>query len=118
MLYGVWSKVNEGKDTIILMNHHDVVDVYDYGNLIPFAYQPDLLKSKLKERNLPEEVQGDLEYMLLINSEPHQREKADTGILFEGSVVKIQGRDGSSPPLPCTSCTAFAPFCICSNIIS
>lgn len=155
----VWGLVKgESKDTIILMNHHDVVDVYDYGNLIPFAYQPDQLKSKLKELNLPEEVQGDLEsdewifgrgtcdmkagsaiqlallkqyscmknfkgnllfisvpdeealsagmrsgvsllktikdqfdleYKLLINSEPHQREKADTGILFEGSVGKI-----------------------------
>ncbi|SHI51822.1 M20/M25/M40 family metallo-hydrolase [Lutispora thermophila] len=156
-----WALVKgTGKDTIILINHYDVVDVEDFKTLKSCAFSPKelerelllikkdlpqdaredldsgdyifgrgtadmkggaaiqlaLLKRYAKMKNLkgnmlylsvPDEEnlsagmrsavglidelrqKFDLEYMLMINSEPHQRVKKDTGIISEGSVGKI-----------------------------
>lgn len=154
----VWALLKrDSDDTIILLNHHDVVDSYDYGEIKSFAYEPDTLRDKLKVFNLPQDVIRDissgewifgrgsadmkagiviqlavldklsrdknfngnilflsvpdeealshgmrectklllklktkysLNYKLLINSEPHEREKEDEYIVYEGSVGK------------------------------
>jgi len=154
----VWALIKgESEDTIILLNHHDVVDSCDYGEIKNLAYEPDALKDKLKELNLSQDVEKDihsgkwifgrgaadmkagmviqlavldklskcesfkgnilflsapdeeslshgmrestkllvelknrysLNYKLLINSEPHEREKRDEYIVHEGSVGK------------------------------
>lgn len=149
-----------GKDTIILINHYDVVDVEDFKTLKSYAFSPKELERELLsiKKDLSEEAREDLdsgdyifgrgtadmkagaaiqlallkrytklknlngnilylsvpdeenlsagmrgalelldqlkqrfglEYMLTINSEPHQRVKKDTGIISEGSVGKI-----------------------------
>jgi arginine utilization protein RocB len=58
----VWGLVKgKGKETIILLNHHDVVDSNDYGNLQKYAYQPDALKAELKTIPQPDDVTKDLE---------------------------------------------------------
>lgn len=58
----IWGLVKgEGDDTVILMHHHDVVDSFDYGNLINYANKPDQLKEKLKELALDESSEVDLE---------------------------------------------------------
>jgi len=58
----IWGLLKgEGDDTIILMHHHDVVDSFDYGNLIGFSNKPDQLKEKLKELSLDEAIEKDLE---------------------------------------------------------
>ncbi|WP_066502256.1 M20/M25/M40 family metallo-hydrolase [Abyssisolibacter fermentans] len=155
----IWGLVKgDGEDTVILINHHDVVDSLDYGVLAKYAYDIEEIKEKLKDIDISREVRDDLEsddwifgrgtcdmkaggaiqldllkeysklkdfkgnllyisvpdeenlslgmregiklliklknefnlnYSLLINSEPHQRQKNDTGILYEGSVGKI-----------------------------
>ncbi|WDV45328.1 M20/M25/M40 family metallo-hydrolase [Clostridiaceae bacterium M8S5] len=155
----VWGLVKgTSNDTIILINHHDVVDSLDYGVFSEYAYNVDKIKQKLKEINVSQEVRVDLEndkwifgrgtcdmkagialqlyileqyskikefkgnilflsvpdeenlslgmrdgvrllnklkdkygleYKLLINSEPHQRQIENQGVLYEGSVGKI-----------------------------
>ncbi|MTI47444.1 MAG: M20/M25/M40 family metallo-hydrolase [Firmicutes bacterium] len=58
----VWSLVKgEGKDTVILLHHHDAVDADDYRQLSKFAYDPDALSNELKKLSLSEEVRKDLE---------------------------------------------------------
>ena len=58
----VWGLLKgEGSETVILLNHHDVVDSLDYGGLQSLAYEPDLLKEALKKQKLPKEVRDDLE---------------------------------------------------------
>ncbi len=155
----VWGLVKgKGEKTIVLMHHHDVVDVFDYGKLARYAYKPNELERALKKKDLSLESKKDLEsgewifgrgsadmkgggaiqmaliekysnlksfngnllflslpdeeclsagmreginlleelknrfnlqYALLINSEPHEREEKDTGVVHEGSVGKI-----------------------------
>lgn len=155
----IWGLVKgESDDTVILMHHHDVVDSFDYGNLIGFSNKPDQLKEKLKELSLDESIEKDLEgddwifgrgscdmkagaaiqmfllqkyseledfkgnvmllsvpdeesisigmrksigllvelrdkfnlnYKIMIDSEPHSREDESVGEVFEGSVGKI-----------------------------
>ncbi|MBN2899705.1 MAG: M20/M25/M40 family metallo-hydrolase [Clostridia bacterium] len=155
----IWGLVKgEGDDTVILMHHHDVVDSFDYGNLIGFSNKPEQLKEKLKELSLDEAIERDLEgdewifgrgscdmkagaaiqmyllqrysemeefngnvmllsvpdeesisigmrksvgllvdlkkkfnlnYRIMIDSEPHAREEESVGEIFEGSVGKI-----------------------------
>lgn len=58
----IWGLVKgEGDETVILMHHHDVVDSFDYGNLIGFSNKPEQLKEKLKELSLDENIEKDLE---------------------------------------------------------
>jgi len=57
----VWSWVaGSGSDTVVLLNHHDVVDSLDYGNLQNYAYSPKELKKQLSNLNLSNEVRDDL----------------------------------------------------------
>ena len=57
----VWSLVKgTGRDTIVLLNHHDVVDSDDYGAFQKYAYNPELLKEELKTISHTEDVTDDL----------------------------------------------------------
>ncbi|SHK18588.1 M20/M25/M40 family metallo-hydrolase [Paramaledivibacter caminithermalis] len=155
----VWALLKgNGKRTVILLHHHDVVDALDYGSLMEYAYSPDLLKEKLHLLGISKDVKSDLDsgewifgrgtadmkagaaiqltllkqyskikdfngnilllsvpdeealssgmregvnllvelkhqyeldYTIIINSEPHEREKSNIGALYEGSVGKI-----------------------------
>lgn len=58
----VWGLLKgKGSETVILLNHHDVVDSLDYGSLQSLAYKPDQLKAALKKQNLPKEIKNDLD---------------------------------------------------------
>jgi len=58
----VWGLIKgKGRKTVILLNHHDVVDSYDYQNLRDYAYQPDILSKMLKDVELESDVVEDLE---------------------------------------------------------
>jgi len=58
----VWALVKgKGKQTVILMHHHDAVDASDYGKLSKYAYQPAELLEALKNMELADEVRADLE---------------------------------------------------------
>lgn len=58
----VWGLLKgEGEGTVILLNHHDVVDCLDYGSLQSLAFNPEQLKAALKKQNLSHEVKCDLE---------------------------------------------------------
>ena len=157
----IWAMVKgQGDNTIVFMNHYDVVDIEDFKTLADYAYSPLELEQqlfKIKE-DLHKEAKEDLEsgdyifgrgtadmkagaaiqmallkrysqiegfkgnilfisvpdeenisagmrsaillmdelkkkhdlnYIITINSEPHQRTKKDTGVFSEGSVGKI-----------------------------
>jgi len=57
----VWALVKGiGIKTVVLINHHDAVDSYDYQTLRKFAYHPDLLKDMLRTTKTTKEVQDDL----------------------------------------------------------
>lgn len=49
-----------GPKTVILLNHHDVVDSFDYGLLSDTAYYPDKLKKELKKLDFNESIMSDL----------------------------------------------------------
>ncbi|MGV8980421.1 M20/M25/M40 family metallo-hydrolase [Clostridium sp.] len=49
-----------GRKTVILLNHHDVVDTYDYQTLRKYAYHPTLLREMLKTVELEKDVKDDL----------------------------------------------------------
>lgn len=58
----VWGLLKgKGKKTIVLLNHHDVVDTNDYGNLQHLAYIPSQLKEAMKTQKLSNEVMQDLQ---------------------------------------------------------
>ncbi len=52
----------EGKDTILMVHHYDVVDVEDFGNLKNLAFSPDELEEELKKGKvkISEDAQKDL----------------------------------------------------------
>lgn len=57
----VWGLVKGvGRKTVILLNHHDVVDAYDYQILKTYAYHPALLGEMLKNVDLEKDVEEDL----------------------------------------------------------
>ena len=57
----VWGLVKgNGRKTVILLNHHDVVDSHDYQTLKKYAYQPLILKDMLKNVELSKDVEDDL----------------------------------------------------------
>ncbi|GAB4273536.1 MAG: M20/M25/M40 family metallo-hydrolase [Candidatus Rifleibacteriota bacterium] len=57
----VWALVKgEGDKTVILMHHHDAVDIEDYGKLRHLALRPDELKEELKKRKVSDDVRADL----------------------------------------------------------
>lgn len=154
----VWALIKgSGNKTVILLNHHDTVDVNDYKNLKDIAHDTDKIINALKTLNLSQEItqdivskdwifgrgtadmkgglsiqlkviedlsnsqfekcnilflsvpdeetlstgmrdsgilmkqlqqKYDLEYSLIINSEPHTRNNDNIPVIYEGSVGK------------------------------
>ena len=155
----IWALIKgNGANTIILLNHHDIVNPFDYGTLAENAFNPKKLMKMLSELKLPEEARDDLDsgdwifgrgtadmksgaaiqmalieeysrkrnfdgnllfisvpgeefmslgminsvgliarlkekfnlgYQILIDSEPHQREKDCNGVIYEGTAGKL-----------------------------
>jgi len=57
----VWGLIKgRGRKTVILLNHHDVVDSDDYQNLREYAYRPEILAEMLKNVELEKDVKDDL----------------------------------------------------------
>ena len=57
----VWGLIKgNGRKTVILLNHHDVVDTYDYRTLRSYAYNPVILSEMLKTVELEKDVEDDL----------------------------------------------------------
>jgi len=50
----------QGNKTVLLVNHHDVVDVEDYGTLKPLAFDPVGLTQSLDPQTLPQSAKEDL----------------------------------------------------------
>ena len=59
----VWAllKNETSTDTIVLVHHHDAVDIEDYGKLKNLALRPDELKKSLLQRKSSPSVRADLE---------------------------------------------------------
>lgn len=58
----VWSLVKgSGSRTVILMHHHDAIDIEEYGKLKGVALRPDELAQALSQRTIPEQARIDLE---------------------------------------------------------
>lgn len=58
----VWCFVKGVSDkTVVMINHHDAVDIQEYGPLGDFALRPTQLKGAMKKRNYGKEVTADLE---------------------------------------------------------
>lgn len=58
----VWGLVKgNGKKTIVLIHHHDVVDSFDYGSLQKYAYDPETLRDEIMKVDISEEVKKDLD---------------------------------------------------------
>jgi arginine utilization protein RocB len=58
----IWGLLKgEGKETIILLHHHDVVDSFDYGIMKDSAYKPEELIKELKDADLNDDARKDLE---------------------------------------------------------
>lgn len=57
----VWALVRGNSDkTVILIHHHDAVDINDYGTMKKWAFDNDELKKKLQQEQLNPEIQADL----------------------------------------------------------
>lgn len=58
----VWALLRgRGDNCVVLLNHHDVVNAEDYGDLIHVAYDPPRLKGALRKRDdIPQDVLEDL----------------------------------------------------------
>lgn len=58
----VWALVKgEGNETVVLINHHDAVDIEEYGKLKDLAFRPDELKEQLKKKVKQKSILKDLE---------------------------------------------------------
>ena len=58
----IWGLLKgKGAQTVILMHHHDVVDAFDYGQLMRKAYYPHELHTELLRQSLSDEARLDLE---------------------------------------------------------
>jgi len=55
----IWALIKQGPETVVLMNHHDAVDIEEYSDLKSYALHPKELKRKLMMKQLPEEVVND-----------------------------------------------------------
>lgn len=51
----------KGDKTVVLLHHHDVVDVDDYGALKNDAFDPEKITKMLREADMPEEARKDME---------------------------------------------------------
>ncbi|WP_432663110.1 M20/M25/M40 family metallo-hydrolase [Wukongibacter baidiensis] len=58
----IWALLKgTSEETIILMNHHDAIDIEEYDDLKSIALKPKALREKLMERKLTKEVLEDLQ---------------------------------------------------------
>ncbi|NBG88091.1 M20/M25/M40 family metallo-hydrolase [Isachenkonia alkalipeptolytica] len=58
----VWALVRgEGKETVVLIHHHDAVGIEEYGSLEDMAFRPEELKEALKSRVKKKAVLRDLQ---------------------------------------------------------
>ncbi|MDW7660266.1 MAG: M20/M25/M40 family metallo-hydrolase [Bacillota bacterium] len=58
----VWALVKgTGSKTVIMIHHHDAIDIEEYGKLKALALRPDELAVAMAERNLSHSVRADLE---------------------------------------------------------
>lgn len=51
----------QSQDTVIFLNHHDVVGVEDYGQLRDLAFEPEKLRQALAKTAISEDVRKDIE---------------------------------------------------------
>lgn len=57
----VWALLKgRGSNTIVLVHHHDVIDIQDFGKLKKSALRPDELRQKMAKKKLAKDVQSDL----------------------------------------------------------
>lgn len=59
-VYGFICSRSQKSDTVIFMNHHDVVDRKAYGKLSPYALSPELLQEQLLKTETNPEIVADL----------------------------------------------------------
>lgn len=58
----IWSLVKgTGNKTVVLMHHHDAIDIEEYGKLKSVALRPDELAEALAKRKIPAHAKTDLE---------------------------------------------------------
>lgn len=58
----VWAFVKGNSDkTIVMIHHHDAIDIEEYGKLKPYALRPDELKVQMLKRKWSASVEKDLE---------------------------------------------------------
>lgn len=58
----IWSLVKgRGSKTVVLMHHHDAIDIEEYGNLKAVALRPDELAEALAKKKLSDRAKEDLE---------------------------------------------------------
>lgn len=58
----IWAlKKGSFSKTIILLAHYDIVTTSNYNDLEPYSFEPEILKEKLKELELSQEVYCDIE---------------------------------------------------------
>ncbi len=58
----VWALVKgTGDKTVVMMHHHDVVDIEEYGKLKPYALYPEALAEAMVSRKLSPDTRKDLE---------------------------------------------------------
>ncbi|HAE42219.1 MAG TPA: hypothetical protein DCG34_04780 [Clostridiales bacterium] len=57
----IWSLVKgHGNKTVVLMHHHDAIDIEEYGKLKNVALRPDELAEALLNRKIPDQAKTDL----------------------------------------------------------
>lgn len=57
----IWSLVKgKGSKTVVLIHHHDAIDIEEYGKLKSVALRPDELAQALETRTIPEQARIDL----------------------------------------------------------
>lgn len=57
----IWSLVKgSGNKTIVLIHHHDAIDIEEYGKLKSVALRPDELAEALAKRKIPSQAEDDL----------------------------------------------------------
>ena len=58
----IWALLKGSSDkTVVLMHHHDAVDIEEYGHIKHLALEPELLLEALKDRALSNQTKKDLE---------------------------------------------------------
>lgn len=50
----------KGERTVILLHHHDAVDIFEYGTMAPYAFDSDKLKEALRTIKHSDEIMSDL----------------------------------------------------------